>query len=57
MQDFANSIERGRKWKFCMGKLRLFNVCVILKTALSIRELIKIILTRVYIKPEVKKKT
>lgn len=28
-----------------------------LKTALYIRELIKIILTRVYIKPEVKKKT
>ena len=57
MQDFANSIERGRKWKFCLGKLRPFNVFVILKTALYMRELIKIVLARVHIKPEVKKKT
>ena len=53
---FPNSIERWAEWKCCLGELGLFNAFFVLKTIFSRHRLIKISMTCVYLKPEVKKK-
>ena len=54
-QDFSRSIERLGEWKFCLGKFWPFNAFFMLKTTFGKYQLIKISMTCVYIKLEVKK--
>ena len=54
---YPKSIEKQREWKFCYGELGPFNSFVImLNTTFSKRRFIKISVTRMYTKPEIKKK-